>query len=310
MFRHSLFAVGSLALLTACGGGGGSAPGSVTPTSSTSTLSIAMVDAPFAQSGVTVTAVNLGITKVEAIGAGQPVVIASFATPNVVNILNYTAQTSPLTFPTGTIAAGSYSQLRFVLDSATTTIGYTDASGVAHTATLSVPSATAGGFGSATSTDSGDGQGTAGVKVNVSLAAAAGSSYGFLLDFNAAQSIVSANGNYLMKPVIVATSVATAGSIAGAVKNAAGLPVAMAEVDAVQNGTTINSSVTAADGTFTINAVPAGSYTLVVKNTYATQAGAQVTATGFDANLGATVTIATAVTVTAGQTAAAGTLGD
>lgn len=278
-----------LALVTACSGGGGS-----TPAPGTSTLSVALVDAPFAMSGATVTAVNLGILKVEVVGAGQPTVVASFTSPDVVNILNYPNATSALTFPTATIPAGSYQQVRFVVDTATTTISYTDSTG-SHSAALTIPSGTIGGFGNASSTDNGDGQGTSGFKVNAPFTAVAGSTYGFIIDFNAAQSIVqTGNAMFILKPVTVATAVAISGSLTGTVKNNAGLAVANAEVDAQQGGVTINSGLTDANGAFNINALPAGSYTLIVKNMYTTLAGESVTATNADstANVtGPTVTV-------------------
>lgn len=297
--------------LAACGGGGSSGGGGTVPTSGTSQLSVAMMDAPIQLGGITVTAVNLGIDKVEAVGNGSAVtVLQSYSSPNVVNILNYTSTSNALNF-SGTIPAGNYQQIRLVLDTATTTISYTQ-NGTTYTdVPLTVPSATQGGFGNATSTDSGDGAGTAGVKVNVSLNAQAGSTYGFVLDFNAGQSIVeTGGGNFMMKPVIVATAVAQSGSLSGTVLNQAGSPVVGAEVEATQNGTVVNAGITDANGNFSIDALPAGSYTLVVENSYTTQAGAQVTATGYDASVGVSLTVSTSATVTAGQSTAVTTIVD
>jgi hypothetical protein len=84
------------------------------------------------------------------------------------------------------------------------------------------------------------------------------------------------------------------------VKDNAGSGVSNAEVLAQLNGQTVNSGVTDANGDFTINALPTGSYTLVVNNTWTSQAGAAQTATGADGT--AAVTLSTPVTVTAGQT--------
>ncbi len=277
-----------------------------------STLSIVMTDAQLQMNGITVTAVNLGIDKVEAIGAGSPVVFATFSSPDVVNILNFTSMSSPLTF-SGTIPPGSYTQIRFVLDSATTTISYVDAQGTAHNnVALTVPSATTGGFGNNTSTDNGDGQGTAGIKVNVAFTATANTVTGFVIDFNVAHSIVqTGNGNFILKPVLVATAQNIAGAISGIVKNQAGTTAVVgAEVDAMQNGSVVNSAITDSNGNFTINALAAGTYTLVVKNSYTTMAGASVTATGFDASVGATLTLTNSVTVTAGQTTNVGVISD
>ncbi len=306
---------GALALalafaLAACGGGSSGGTGAM-PTSGTSQLSVAMLDAPIQLNGITVTAVNLGIDKVEAVGNGSAAtVLQTYSSPNVVNILNYTSTSNALNF-SGTIPAGQYQQLRLVLDTATTTISYTQ-NGTTYTdVPLTVPSATQGGFGNATSTDSGDGAGTAGVKVNVSLDALAGNTYGFVLDFNAGQSIVeTGGGNFIMKPVIVATAIAQSGSLSGTVLNQAGAPVVGAEVEATQNGTVVNAGITDANGNFSIDALPAGTYTLVVENSYTTQAGAQVTATGYDTSVGVSLTLSTSATVIAGQSTTVPTIVD
>lgn len=311
--RHiGLFAAAAIALAS-CGGGSGSSTVAGS-TSTMSTMNVAMVDAPFATSGITVTAINLGILKVEVVGGGAaPTAFVTNTTPQVVNILNFTSVSAPLSF-VGPIPAGTYSQVRFVLDTATTTISYTDSNGAAHqNVALTIPSATTNGNGNSTSTDSGDGQGTAGVKVNVALTAVAGTTYGFVIDFNALHSIVvTGNGQFMMKPVLVATAQAISGAIAGTVKNQAGTTaVSGAEVDAVQGGTTINSTITAADGTFTINALPAGAYTLVVQNSYMLTGNTTTnTAVGFDASVGASLNVSGSFTVTGGQTTQAGTIAD
>jgi len=301
MDRKTSAAAVTMLFLAACGGGSSSGGVGTTPTAQSATMNVAMIDAPFAMSGNTVTAVNLGIDKVEVVGNGAaPTAIQTFSTPDVVNILNYTSASTPLSF-TGTIPAGSYQQIRLLLDTATTTIVYTDSNGVSHTAPLTVPSGTSGGFGNANSTDSGDGSGTAGLKVNVGLNAQAGGTYGFVLDFNADQSIVeTGNGAFMLKPVMVATEQATSGSLSGSVVNQAGKPVVGAEVEALQGSTVVNSGVTDANGNYAVNALAAGTYTLEVLNTYTTLAGASVTATGFDATVGATLMVTAPATVTAG----------
>jgi hypothetical protein len=300
MLRQTALIV-TCAMLAACGGGGGS---SMTPASGSAQLSIAMTDGQLQLNGITVTAVNLGIDKVEVVGNGnQPTVVQSFSSPDVVNILNYTSQSSQLTF-TGSIPAGSYQQIRLVLDTATTTISYTQNGQQYTNVPLFVPSATSQQFGNGTtSTDNGDGQGTAGVKINVGLQAQSGGSYGFVLDFNAGQSIVqTGSGSFTMKPVIVATAQSMAGAIAGTVQNQAGAAVSGAEVEAMQNGTVVNAAITSSTGAFTINALPAGTYTLVVQNVYITAAGTQQTASGYDSSVGNSLTVPGTVTVTAGST--------
>jgi Domain of unknown function (DUF4382)/Carboxypeptidase regulatory-like domain len=296
----TLLAVASLAL-AGCGGGGSTSAGAVTPGGSNAMLAVKLVDGPFRTSGATVTAVNIAIAKVEAVGANGPQTIATFSPSQQINLLDYASGSSALQLGSASIPAGTYTQLRFVLDNSGANAPSVVIDGTTYP--LTIPSATApAGFSNSSSTDSGDGPGTAGIKVNVALNAQAGQTYGFVVDFNAAESIVSAGGKYLMKPVLVATAQAQAGSISGTVKNTAGTtPVANAEVLAQQNGTTINSGVTDANGAFTINALPVGTYTLVVNNTWTSQAGATNTATGADGTA-TSVTDPNPVTVTNGQT--------
>ncbi len=268
------------------------------PSSGNSTLSVAMMDAPFRTSGGTVTAVNVAIAKVELMGSGQPQVLATFSPSKLINLLDY--QTSPLTLGTTQIAPGQYQQLRLVLDTSSANNTSVVVNGTTYP--LTIPSATgAGGFKNSTSTDNGDGAGTSGIKVNIGLNAQAGQIYGYVIDFNAAESIVeTGNLAFTMKPVLVATAQNIAGSISGTVKNNAGTAVSNAEVVAEQNGQAVNSGVTDANGNFTINVLPAGSYTLVINNQWTNQAGAAQTATGADGT--AAITVSTPVTVTAGQT--------
>ena len=266
------------------------------------------MDGPFRTSGGTVTAVNIAVAKAELIGSGGPQVIATFSPAKQINLLDY--QTTALQLGTVQIPAGQYQQLRLLLD--TSSANNTSVVINGTTFPLTIPSATGpSGFGGNTSTDAGDGQGTSGIKVNVSLDAQGGSAYGYLIDFNAAESIVSAgaSGKYMMKPVLVATAQTLAGAVSGMVKNNAGAGVANAQVVAQQNGTAINSGVTDANGNFQINALPAGTYTLVVNNSWTSQAGAAETATGFDGTV-TSVTNPNTVTVTSGQTTSGVTIAD
>jgi hypothetical protein len=292
-------AIGASALLlAACGGGSAGSTPSTVSGAGTSTLSASLIDGPFRTSGGTVSAVNIALEKVEAIGtSGGVQTIATFSPSEPINLLNY--QTTALSLGSAPIPAGTYQQLRFVLDTSNPNNTSVVVNGTTYP--LSIPSATGVGFGGSTSTDSGDGPGTAGIKVNVSFTAQAGSTYGFLIDFNAAESIIQSgsSGQWLMKPVLVATAQATSGSLSGTVKDNAGTAVSNAEVLAEQNGTAINSGVTDTNGNFQINALPAGSYTLLVKNAWTNQAGAAQTATGADGTADVT---GPNVTVTAGQT--------
>ncbi|GAC1389045.1 MAG: hypothetical protein NVSMB31_04370 [Vulcanimicrobiaceae bacterium] len=303
----SLLSIGTLIALSACGGGAsGGYGGSGIPTTGTASVGASLMDAPFRTSGGTVTAVNVTVARVDLIGGGAPQTLVTYSPSKQINLLDY--QTSGLQLGTAPVPAGQYQQLRLVLDTSSANSTSVVVNGTTYP--ITIPSASGGGgFGNNTSTDGGTGPGTSGIKVNIGLNAVAGAVYTYLIDFNAAESIIqTGSGNYLMKPVLVATAQNTAGTISGTVKNIAGTAVSNAEVVAQQNGTTINSGVTDSNGNFTINALPAGSYTLIVKNQWTSQAGTAQTATGADGT--ADVTVSTAVTVTAGQTTTAATITD
>jgi len=97
-----------------------------------------------------------------------------------------------------------------------------------------------------------------GLKLQVHDEFEAGVSYGILLDFDAAKSIVQeGNGTYKLKPVINVIDFAVSGSIKGIV-----LPIeAHAYVQAVAGNDTI-STYANEDGAFLIQGVPAGTYTV------------------------------------------------
>ena len=294
-------AIGTLVLALAASACGSGATGTAsTPATGTSSFSATMMDAPFRTSSGTVTAVNVSVARVDLIGSGSTQTIATFSPSKQVNLLDY--QASALQLGSASVPAGQYQQLRLVLDTSAATSTTVVVNGT--TFPISIPSATgAGGFGNNTSQDSAPTSGTAGIKVNINLTAVAGAVYAYLIDFNAAESIIqTGNGAYLMKPVLVATAQNIAGSLSGTVKNKAGQAVSNAEVLAQQNGQTVNSGVTDASGNFVLNALPAGSYTLVVANSWTSQAGAAQTATGADGS--AAVTYPTTVLVTAATTTA------
>jgi hypothetical protein len=284
------FAAACSLAVVGCGGSGTSTP-------QTAMFSASLMDGPFRTSGGTVSAVTVTISKVQLIGTGGMQTIATFTPSQTVNLLNY--QTTAFALGSAALPAGHYQQVRFLLDMSQASNTSVTVNGTTNP--LSIPSATAIGFGGNTSTDNGDGVGTSGIKVNINVDAQGGFTYAFVIDFNAAESIVQANGQWLMKPVLVATAQATSGAISGTVKNAAGAAVSGAEVVAQQGGTTINSGETDTSGNFQINALPAGSYTIIVNNVWTSQAGQSETATGADG----TVPVNYAnnpVTVTNGQT--------
>ncbi len=291
----AVFAAACSLGLTGCSGGGTT---TISNGSSQATLNAMLVDGPFRTSGGIVSAVNVTVKRVEIIGTGGTTTVATFSPSQTINLLNY--QTTPFQLGTTAIAAGQYNQLRLILD--TSQPGNTTVVVNGTTYPLTIPGATGGfGFGNNTSLDAGDGAGTSGIKVNIGLTAVGGQTYGVIVDFNAAESILqTGNGDWKMKPVLIATVQVTSGSISGTVKNNHTAAVSNAQVVAMQGGVAINSGVTDTNGNFQINALPAGSYTLVVNNAWTNIAGMAEAALGADGT--AAVTYPSPVSVTANQT--------
>lgn len=95
-----------------------------------------------------------------------------------------------------------------------------------------------------------------GLKIQVHETLAPGILYEFLLDFDVDKSIVvQGNGDYLLKPVIRASSVAESGAISGTVLP----PNVLTLVSAVNDSTEI-STYTNDQGAFLLSGVPEGTY--------------------------------------------------
>ena len=103
------------------------------------------------------------------------------------------------------------------------------------------------------------------------------------LDFNVLDSIKFVNGTIYIKPSLSGAS--QAARVEGRVANKKGAPVAGAAVLALDaQGRTVNFGLSAKDGSYTINALPPGRYTIAVRNSYVTAVGTTVTASGNDAD--------------------------
>ena len=96
-----------------------------------------------------------------------------------------------------------------------------------------------------------------GLKLNVHTELQGGLTYRFLLDFDAARSIVlTGNGTYQLKPVIRVITEATSGGIKGSVS----IPESTPAVYAIIDLDTLGSSFADSTGAFFIQGLPAGSY--------------------------------------------------
>jgi hypothetical protein len=98
-----------------------------------------------------------------------------------------------------------------------------------------------------------------GLKLNVHTELKGGITYRFLVDFDAARSIVlTGNGTYKLKPVIRLITQATSGSIKGTVDIPESTPAVYAIIADDTIGTTFADSL----GAFRINGLAAGTYTV------------------------------------------------
>jgi hypothetical protein len=99
-----------------------------------------------------------------------------------------------------------------------------------------------------------------GLKLNIQADLVAGVTYSFLLDFDAARSIVEAgnSGNYSLKPVIRVVTEATSGAISGVAVPAGSYPVY------AFNSTDTVTAFSDEAGAFLLRGVPAGSFTVKV----------------------------------------------
>jgi hypothetical protein len=234
------------------------------------TGSISLFDAPLAGWS----AVNIALTEVDAIATnGSIVPLAKYTTPNIVNLLSL--QTAALAI-SGSLPGGTYAGIQLV--------GVTAKCSATNTAGKTVPVTFRNTVGT-----------TFTLPVGVSFASTTGGAVHVALDFNLAESISAnlltgvtgvAGGQVLqLAPLLIAN--VNAGSVAGTVVNAHGQPVSQATIVlTTPSGVPVNSTVTAADGTFNLHAIPYAqygtSYSITIYNAYFNAAGTEFFALNYD----------------------------
>jgi len=202
-----------------------------TATSTSTTYSVSMTDSPGPYDAVYIDLQGVEITGND----GKAVLINVHA--GIYNLLNFTDGVDTL-IATGTLTGeASVEQIRLILG--------TNNSVVVNNVTYPL------------STPSGD---QSGLKLQVHQVLQSGVAYSVLLDFDANASIVDlGNGNYKLKPVIRTIETALTGAIKGTIS-----PIStLAFVAAVSGNVTFDSNVSLTGG-FLIEAVPAGTYTVIV----------------------------------------------
>lgn len=152
----------------------------------------------------------------------------------IYNLLELTAGVNVLLF-NDEVPAGNISQIRLVLGENNTIV--VDG----QTLPLATPSAQ-----------------QSGLKIQINENLEPGILYEFMLDFDVDKSIVSqGNGEYSLKPVIRATTVAESGAISGTV-----IPIGALTMVTAVNGLTEISTYTNLQGEFLLSGVPDGVYTV------------------------------------------------
>ncbi|MFA6235939.1 MAG: DUF4382 domain-containing protein [Bacteriovorax sp.] len=219
-------------------------------------LRLVATDAPFTYDSVTSAKITVSRIDIKNASSGYITVMSQPATLDLVNLKNgMISVLSDLT-----IAPGEYDEIRLLISSASV-----DLKNGSHF-NLTVPSGA-----------------QSGLKVFISPAISVNSqmSKDVLLDFDLSRSFValgnSQNVNQILgfnfSPIIRASNLTSAGTIAGKINSDNGtndlsddLPLAGAVVGLSQNGNTISTAVTEANGNYKFIGLPAGSYTLTISS--------------------------------------------
>ncbi|HET9097204.1 MAG TPA: DUF4382 domain-containing protein [Candidatus Baltobacteraceae bacterium] len=246
----------------------------------------------------------IGVREVDAIVNGQTIVLGSSATPYQMDLLQY--QNGSTNWMTQTsVPAQTYTQLRYVIDLSSTQAIFSDGSSLPVKFSGGFSKSSAGEGGTTTTTADATYANTVDVLLNASLPISGTAAVA--ADFNLSESLNESNNTIIVRPVLAAA--VSPGQIGGTVVNAYGGPVQGAMVVAVgSNGAAANSAATDANGAFNLHALQADRYQLLIYNSYTNAAGYKTYSAGASSSLqgfyGPTVS------VTAGSTVSAGSIGD
>jgi len=229
----------AVATLAACGGGGG---GDAPPQG---TVRMSMIDAScdYRNVFVNVKMVRLQKSPTAAESDGGWIDIVPAGGSQIVDLLSLTNR-KLLDLGAATVDAGTYSQLRLVLEDTGNEVVLED--GTRHV--LKTPSAQ-----------------QSGLKIKANYTVAADTTTDYLLDFDACKSIVVAgnSGQWILKPVVRLTAKFT-GAIEGYV-DTAGLDLANTSVYAeLPTGEVERTAIVDSTGKFVLPYLSSGTYTVVV----------------------------------------------
>lgn len=235
----AILALGSLALLTGCGG-------SSSDSSGTGTLRVNLMDAPLDAEGI-----NVDITSVQVHSVAEGwVTVKQYAAPLHVDLMDYSSVGSSLMLAETPLKAGKYTTVRLMISAASIVIG-----GQTHSVDITNVAST-------------------GVKCNGEFTVKDNELMALILDFNAGKSFVNdpkGSTNFKLHPVMAMSPVNVATEVTGIVevKDNTGAVVAIPEGTVVDVYTRdhvgnanylISGAVVESDGTFKISMIPQGTY--------------------------------------------------
>ena len=211
-------------------------------------VKISMTDAPGDYEKVFVDVIDVKI-KADAAADEEGWVSLSNVNPGIYDLLTLTGGVTQL-LADAEVPAGFLGQIRLILGNDNSVVINGESQ------PLSTPSAQ-----------------QSGLKLQVNQELEAGVTYEYLLDFDVDESIVSAGGSggYSLKPVIRLSAKEGTGTISGEVQ-----PSLFQSVVTATNASHNISAYTAADGKFSLNGVPAGTYQVTVTPAVSTGLGVKV----------------------------------
>ncbi|MDB5041984.1 MAG: hypothetical protein JWN27_2710 [Candidatus Eremiobacteraeota bacterium] len=248
-------------------------------------MSVALYDAPLPTHGDA--HVYLAVAGMDVVGGGNAQQLVAYASPRNVDLLTLKQTAFSLA---GTLPAGSYDAIRLLVSPAGSKV-------VLDGRVYPIVFNNRG--------RSGRQPAIVALDAPIAVAGAAGESISLDVDFNVLESISLRGGLAYVKPKLVVAG--KSARMRGRVVNDAGAPVSQATIIAYdQNGTVVNTTITEADGSFTIHALRAGAYRILVANSYVTDSGDTISAEGSTKSSTPSVNVALA----AGDDLDLGTLSD
>ncbi|HTX03949.1 MAG TPA: carboxypeptidase-like regulatory domain-containing protein [Candidatus Acidoferrales bacterium] len=274
-------------------------------------LAILLGDAQPVIANLNVAQINLGVDAVNVVYEGQVTTIATYSTPNIVNVMANGG--NPSSIGIGQLYTGSYDHIQFVIDTGTSNV--VDTSGNVYPIQFQVGAASQSSAGAGQMSATTGSATTVTVTVGGAFMIGGSPAASILADFNALESLNrNSSGQIVAQPTLYAVGAGNAAEIQGQVLSNSGQPVQNAVVVGLitlNSGKVVvaNTTNTDVNGNFDLHAINAGSYQLVVYNTYTTASGQTITAQGADASAGASFQ-GPSLTAPAGQITQVGTLND